>query len=644
MSASAIATATLSLPEDGPGKGPITRRYYRRSVVCYLLAVSIGLLMAVTLPGSGWAGFGMGLFFPGSGFFYTGGLSWIGAVLSPLLFVAALVGYYATGALIVPFLIWVLSALAAAGVAAGQEPGAANQFALWLVPALSLAGYAYYKRASIRMERAEFETAKSRNQRLSETEFKTPPAPVFNEDYWTELTQEDLDIIKVTFDMALQPVDEFEGFEWYDQFLSASARYQLNYPGYTLHLLQYKHTPNFHGYLNTAQRHIIEKYTDQRVCGYWKHSSLIGDLSTDFDPVERGNIMLTGWMSISTMAYAANTNDHRYNEPGALTFYVNDKPYPYDAQGIVKAIYNNYKRSPWTLFSCEPNWLFNMCNMSGMVALRLHDSVYGTSYFEEIAERFEKVIEEEFTTIDGRVLAVRSSRLGFTIPVLTSPMADSAFSMWGNAVNFVSAQRAWNILRNDLIRIHADGSLDIDMKVWDTTDTGNYTKSKLGCYATLCLSAREFGDQELLEALERTIDKEYPKVTEDGRIKSNPIASVVTRGMYMQSRVMAENSIRHLVNHRLPDHVMNGPKLTGCEYPGVLVAKAVSYDGSSLDLVLYPGSDQKNQEITISDLEKNSNYVLTTGQQKTNVASDANGEFSSRVMLDGRTEVRVAPA
>ena len=551
---------------------------------------------------------------------------------------------YATGGLVFPFLVWVLSALAAAGVAAGLEPGAANEFALLLVPALSAAGYAYYKRTSIRMRNAELETAKARNERLSQTAFTSSPAPVFDEDYWTELTQEDLDTLKVTFDMALQPVDEFEGFEWFDQFLSASARYQLNYPGYTLHLMQYRHTPNFHGYLNKAQRHIIEKYTDQRVCGYWKHSSLIGDLSTDFDPVERGNIMLTGWMSISTMAYAANTNDHRYNEPGSLTFHVNDKAYPYDAQSIVKAIYSNYKRSPWTLFSCEPNWLFNMCNMSGMVALRLHDSIYGTSYFDEIAERFEKVIDDEFTTLDGRVIAIRSSRLGFTIPILTSPMADSAYSMWGNAVDFVSAQRAWNILRNDLIRIHADGSLDIDMKVWDTTDTGNYKKSKLGCYATLCLSAREFGDRELLEALERTIEKEYPKVTEDGRIKSNPIASVVTRGMYMQSRVMAENSIRHLVNHRLPDHVMNGPKLTGCEYPGVLVGKAVSYDGSGLDLVLYPGTDQNEQEITIGDLKKNSNYVLTTGQQNTSIISDANGQISSRVRLDGRTEVRVAPA
>ncbi len=638
-----MSVATLQLPETRPGHGPITLKYYRRTAVCYLVAITAGLLAAIYLPATGWAGFGMGMFFPGSGFFYTGGWSWVGAVVAPLLFVITLVGYYATGGLVFPFLVWLLAAVTSGAIAASRELDAINGFALWLVPALSAAGYAYYKRKSIQMSRSELATARVRNKRLAATELEATPAPVFDENFWTELSKDDLDVLKQTFDLSLQPVDEFEGFEWFDQFLSASMRYQLNYPGYTLHLMQYKHTPNFHGYLNKAQRNIIEKYTDQRVCGYWKLSSLIGDLSTDFDPIERGNIMLTGWLSISTMAYAANTNDHRYNEPGSLTFHVNNKPYAYDAQSIVKGIYRNYKRSPWTLFSCEPNWLFNMCNTSGMVALRMHDSIYGTSYFDEIAEPFEKVIDDEFMTLDGRVIAIRSSRLGFTIPVLTSPMADSAFAMWGNAVGFVSAKRAWDILRNDLITIHDDGSIDIDMKVWDTTDSGNYKKSTLGCYSALCLSAREFGDDELLAALERKIEEEYPMVYEDGRKKANAIASVVTKGMYMQSRVMAENSINHLVNYRLPDHVMNGPKLTECEYPGVLVAKAVSYDGKSLDLVLYPGTEQTDQQIAIGDLEKDSPYRLTVAGQPQQISSDANGVFTGTVALSDRTEVRVTP-
>src|SRR5712672_1450328 len=43
-----------------------------------------------------------------------------------------------------------------------------------------------------------------------------------------ELTPRDLKLMRFLLDRALQPVGNFDGFEWLDQFQTAAVRYQLN--------------------------------------------------------------------------------------------------------------------------------------------------------------------------------------------------------------------------------------------------------------------------------------------------------------------------------------------------------------------------------------------------------------------------------
>ena len=81
--------------------------------------------------------------------------------------------------------------------------------------------------------------------------------------------------------------------------------------------------------------------------------------------------MLTGWYGMQVGQYILNSGDRRYAEPGALTFRLNERTaFPHDYHTIIQSVVDNFKRSDFCLFPCEPNWVYPICNMYGMSASR----------------------------------------------------------------------------------------------------------------------------------------------------------------------------------------------------------------------------------------------------------------------------------
>ncbi len=48
----------------------------------------------------------------------------------------------------------------------------------------------------------------------------------------TEMTSDDLELERYLLDLALQPLDRFDGFVQIEQYLLSALRYQLNYTSY----------------------------------------------------------------------------------------------------------------------------------------------------------------------------------------------------------------------------------------------------------------------------------------------------------------------------------------------------------------------------------------------------------------------------
>src|SRR5262249_41442767 len=130
-----------------------------------------------------------------------------------------------------------------------------------------------------------------------------------------ELSPHDLKLMRFLLDRALQPVENFDGFEWLDQFQTAAIRYQLNFIGYALALAQATRLPALRGYRDEAQRRLIDKQTDHRVWRYWALENFWGNLRTDRDPVARENIMFTGFCATQIAMYQAASGRRDYDRP-----------------------------------------------------------------------------------------------------------------------------------------------------------------------------------------------------------------------------------------------------------------------------------------------------------------------------------------
>ncbi|BFM14591.1 hypothetical protein R50073_07740 [Maricurvus nonylphenolicus] len=637
------AVQNLALPELSSALGPITQRVQRRAVLVYLLLCSVSLTLAWFGDSERLSAFGLGMTMPGGGLIYTG--QWIALVVTWLLFAVSLLLWFASGNIIGPPLVWI----GAAGYSAyhAGHPHMAENYdvVLWLVPSMVVAGFVYLTFARKRAFNKRLEVRAERNRYLEKESFEPVSAPSFDNDFWRELTLDELKQARFVFDRALQPVDRFDGFDWVEfQFQFAAVRYQLNQISYGLGLMQYHSTPSFHGYLKQAQRNAIDKLLEKRVWGYWKWESLWGNFSTDIDPIKKDNIMLSGWGGMAVGVYATVTGDDHYSQPGSLTFQYDDKSFEYDVHSVAECVHKNFNNSEWTLFPCEPNWVYNMCNETGATFLAQHDRLYGTHYFSDIEEDYLASINNEFTTVDGRVIAVRSQRMGFTIPLLTSPLADASFGTWANATKPLMAQRVWKIFSNEFVSVSEDGDVEIKTKGWDEVDAGSYKPSLITTLGACRGFALEMGDYELADNLKQTAENKYDVVEQNG-IRYFTGVSSMANIMNVYTSMLRKNAWAQLNTFNLPDRIMEGPILADCKYPEVLVAKAVSHTGKDLELVLYPGTDENMPEITISRLGAKSTYTVfnsTTGLETELISNEA-GDLILNAQLAGRTEVRITP-
>jgi len=106
-------------------------------------------------------------------------------------------------------------------------------------------------------------------------------------------------------------------------------RFQLAYMAYALGLTYFHRLPAAPGVFRPIFRRLIEKMLHPAVWMYWRNVSrggaifnahLADQLSEQWNPVERDNIMYSAYVQSMALMYDVLFNDPRYSEPGALTF------------------------------------------------------------------------------------------------------------------------------------------------------------------------------------------------------------------------------------------------------------------------------------------------------------------------------------
>ncbi|MGW5112733.1 linalool dehydratase/isomerase domain-containing protein [Nocardia sp. NPDC004123] len=624
-------TVRLSLPEGLGRIGTTTRRKLLRAMACWTvvwLAAATAVLAEVSPAVTSFA---LGAVVPGGGLLYAGhpllmAAVWLGSL-------AALFAWWAFGPVVLPPLVWFASALLGAAMSGHAVWSWAAGLVLATPFALVSVAFMVFlvRRASQRRRGREL------NARLESRVFTitgAPEAPPV-----AEHSAEDLAALRYALDLALQPLDRFDGFTRIDQFREAALRYQLNGLGYALATAQYTRTPAFTGYLAEAQRNAIVKMLDRRVWGYWALENLWGNLRWNPDPADRENIMLTGFLGLMVGMYET-LNDDRFSAPGALTFRWNDRRAYRNSFGtLAESVHRNMIAGDYTLYPCEPNWLYTVCNTFGLNTLLTHDRLHGTALTADVIDRLHHAYESEFLRPDGRIIGVRSARLGGSWNFWAGPAIQLTTALWLHAGLPEYAQRAWWIVRDQ--EIHARGEhVGFPLRASSRVDAGNYRFGSAYGQVMIASAAREVGDEDIARTALAGIEEFGDPVSANGVRYYQGLSGL--GNMYaLQFRFNRAAGVRDLIAFGAPPQWRAGPVLAEAAYPDVLVARAVT-DGRALDLVLRPGNGLCRTTLRISRLDPGRAYSVAGARDAEFTASYA-GEALIDIDLGGRHEVRIAP-
>lgn len=453
----------------------------------------------------------------------------------------------------------------------------------------------------------------------------------------TEMTPDELEIEKYLLDLALQPLDEFEGFVQIEKFFSSAFRYQLNFVCYALAMAQYTRTPAFTGYLAEAQANTIEKMRDKRVWSYWRPQNAVGYGSLNPDPIVHANVMYTGYYA-AMLGVFQTLNDARFSEPGALTLRWNDrKSFTYDYGSLAEAIRRNMEESRDVLYPCEPRMTFPICNTLAIDGLAMFDRLHGTSLTGDLVDRMADSHRLRYLREDGRFVSGRGP-LGLTLA--PSTVNDAMLSYWLHYTMPEQAEELWQILRARLVRV-VDGKAEVETARGERIDFGNYARGNSLVLATVFAAAKEHGDSEIADAVEATMHENHEIVRRNGARQYEGL-SVLGNAMFALGLFTRPAGARELMLGQIPAGWRTGPVLANAAYPDVLVARAVT-DGESLDLVLRPGAGEVATTLGIERLLPGREYVVDGAAIETIIA-DGRGCALVEVLLRDRLELRIRPA
>jgi Ca2+/Na+ antiporter len=221
---------------------------------------------------------GVSMVFPGAGFLAVGGLSGaIGFIVALLLELLCLFAWFGAGGLAFPLFHWILSGVIAVLCTGSSIVESSPAITVGLVATL----YTYLKTSANGETSREKYKREHRNEWLQTVNKKWEiDSQVAEIPGSRELSLEQLRHVQHILELAMQDLNDWDGFTMIDQFQPAALRYQLYEFVNVLGLYQCIYSPNFHGYLSGSIRNSIEKSLTPKVLGFWKWESLWGKFTT----------------------------------------------------------------------------------------------------------------------------------------------------------------------------------------------------------------------------------------------------------------------------------------------------------------------------------------------------------------------------
>lgn len=620
----------LQIPLAEFPAGPMTRARQRRALVVLASAQTVAVAAAAAKARPSHQAFATGLMAPGGGFLYTRDPARFATSLG--MFAFSLLLWFGAGSQIAPPLVWVgAAALAACRVGSGRRTWDAAPYALGAAVVVTAAEQYRLRQRTFAKQLAQ---ASAANGLLASAEppLRGDARPTVHAA--PELDDDQLALTRRFVDMALQHNDDWSNWTVIDQFQPAALRYQIDAMINALAMQRYTRSPSATAYLDLAQRRLIERYQQKKVWGYWALENLWGNLEWDPNPAKKQNIMMTGYFALSIGLYQTVSGDYQHSRPDALTFrWNNRRTYGYSLGQLCSSLTADYLRSPWGLMVCEPNWIFSICNSRGGTALRVHDRLHGTNFWDQVKDGFVRGFEEEILRPDGVPNAYRSSRTGLgqvgvgsatDLRPLMPHVADRGFVLLKAACQQSDGQIRTPFYDDDRL-----------------LDPGNYSFNPLGAYAAVMEDAQEAGDTTLYEAIRAEMAaRTAPYIDHRGWFTVDGASTLaytaLGRAMFGRTAGWLD-----LVEKGMPAHWRAGPIISDVPYPDVMIARAVG-DGNALHGVLRSTNRGGRFPLGLDRLHPRRTYTVS-GSSDCSITADDQGRAVVTVDVDGRREIEVIP-
>lgn len=353
--------------------------------------------------------------------------------------------------------------------------------------------------------------------------------------------------------------------------------------------------------------------------------------------------MVSGYILLAAAIYQNVTRDDRYTKKDSMEFVITEGArYKYDLKSIADAVFRNMDTNPYSLYPCEPNWIYTICNFVGISGIIASDKVLGTDYGDRLKDRFSAALASEFSNADGTVLPIRSELTGFTIPGLAGAISDVAPSVFCGPYLPHIAHRHWALMKKENLHWTDDGKLEMTNLVGaDNLDPGNYKSGRGFVRVAMASVASEYGDYKIRDELLRQVDEDhFPAYeTRTGALKNKGL-STIGQASALRSRLGAHGDWIRLLTEGPPEHCFRAPILEEVPFPDVLVAKAYSHDGESVELVLYNGKQPGIFTLGFKNMKSGRKYKLGN---ETAIANSKGEASFSKTKVDGRTSLWLKP-
>lgn len=175
-----------------------------------------------------------------------------------------------------------------------------------------------------------------------------------------------------------------------------SVRYPLAHIGYTAAALAYR-TPNYRELSVRILKDVIDRMLTIHVWGYIDH--YWKKVSTFPDPVCYENIMYSGHLLQLITLYESITGDLSYDTVG-FDFVWNKTGDPittihYTTTKLAQVIFKQMDRESSAGVSCEPGWVYTICQNHPHLGLRLYDVVrHGQTNISRISSKWKDFLRQ----------------------------------------------------------------------------------------------------------------------------------------------------------------------------------------------------------------------------------------------------------